>query len=150
MFEPSRDACDGDGGLEVLFEFVEARSEPSELLEVSEGAFDAVALAVEGAIEAALDGAMRARWDNGGDAALVQMREDRVGVIALVGDHGLGPTVAEQRDGLSAVIGLAAGQHEAERQAEGVGKQVDLGCQTSSTPPQSALLSPFFRAVAAC
>jgi hypothetical protein len=27
---------------------------------------------------------------------------------------------------------------------------VDLGRQTSSTPPQSALLSPFFRAVAAC
>ena len=78
------------------------------------------------------------------------MVEDGVGVVALVGEHGLGAMIAEQRDGLGAVISLAAGQHEAERQSKRIGEQVDPGRQTSSTPPQSALRSPFFRAAAAC
>ena len=78
------------------------------------------------------------------------MVEDGVGVVALVGEHGLRAAIAEQRDGLGAVIGLAAGQHEAERQPQRIGEQVDLGRQTSSTPPQSGLRSPFFRAAAAC
>ena len=50
LCEPSPCASDGDGGMEVLFEFVEAGGESSELLEVSEGAFDAVSLAVEDAV----------------------------------------------------------------------------------------------------
>ena len=133
-----------------MFEFVEAGGESAELLEVREGSFDAVALSVEGAVEAALDGAMRTWRDDGGDAALVEMVEDGIGVVALVGEHRLRAAIAEQRDGLGAIVDLAAGQYEAERQPECVGEQVDLGRQTSSTPPQSALRSPLFRAAAAC
>jgi hypothetical protein len=51
--------------MEVLSEFVEACGEASELFEVSEGAFDSVALAIESAIEAALD----FRMDRGGMTA---------------------------------------------------------------------------------
>ena len=40
---------------------------------------------------------------------------------------------------------MATRQEEAERQTEFVGKQVDLGRQTSSTPSQSGLRSPLFR-----
>ena len=58
LSEPSPGTGDGDSGLEVLFEFVEAGGQAAELLEMGEGAFDAVALAVEDAVEAALDGAM--------------------------------------------------------------------------------------------
>jgi hypothetical protein len=136
--------------VEVLFEFVESCGESSELLEVSEGAFDAVSQSIEGAVEAALDDAMGPWRDDGGDAALAEMVEDGVGVVASVGEHGLRATLAKQVDGLGAVVGLAARQHEAERQPKRIGKQVDLGRQTSSTPPQSALRSPFFRAAAAC
>jgi hypothetical protein len=150
LSEPSPCASDGDSGLEVLFEFVEAGGEAAELLEMGEGAFDAVALTVEGAVEAALDLADRTRRDDGGDAAFAEMIEDGVGVVALVGEHGLGAVIAEQRDRLGAVIDLAAGQPEAERPSKRIGEQVDLGRQTSSTPPQSGLRSPFFRAAAAC
>jgi hypothetical protein len=38
---------------------------------------------------------------------------------------------------------MATRQEEAERQTEFVGKQVDLGRQTYSTPPRSGLRSPF-------
>jgi hypothetical protein len=150
LSKPSPGTGDGDGGVEVVFEFIEARGEAAELLEVGEGAFDAVALPIEGTVEAALDFADGSGRDDGGDAALAEMVEDEVGVVALVGEHRPWAAIAEQHDGLGAVIGLAAGQHEAERQPEGIGKQVDLGRQTSSTPPQSALRSPFFRADAAC
>jgi len=133
-----------------LFEFVEARGEAAELLEMGEGAFDAVALSVEGAVEAALELTHGSRRDDGNDAAFVEMVEDGVGVVALVGEHRLRATVSEQRDGLGAVVGLAAAQHKAERQPERIGEQMDLGRQTSSTPPQSGIRSPFFRAAAAC
>ena len=56
------------------------------------------------------------------------MAEDRVGIVALVREYGLGRTLAQQRDGLSAVIGLASCEDEAERQAKFIGEQVDLGC----------------------
>jgi hypothetical protein len=56
------------------------------------------------------------------------MAEDRVGIVALVREYGLGRTFAQQSDGLSAVVGLASGQEEAERQAKFIGEQVDLGC----------------------
>jgi hypothetical protein len=150
LSKPSRDTSDGDGSVEVLLEFIEAGCESAELFEVGEGSFDAVALAVKRPVEAALHLAHGARWDDGLDAMLGEMVQDRVGIVALVGEHGLGTTPAKQSDGLGTVVGLAAGQYEVEWQAKLIGEQVDLGRQTSSTPPQSGLRSPFFRAVAAC
>jgi hypothetical protein len=117
---------------------------------VSEGPFYAVALAMEGAVEVALDLAHGTRRNDGLDAAFAEMAEDRVSIVALVGEHRFGPVVSEQRDGLRAIVGLTASQHEAEGQAKRIGEQMDLGRQTTSTPPQSGLRSPFFRAVAAC
>ncbi len=136
--------------MEVLFEFVEACGESSELFEVSEGSFDAVALAIERAVEGALDLACCAWRNDRLDATFGEMAEDRVGIVALVSQHSLGLALAEQRESLGAIVGLTAGQHEAEGQTKLVGDQMDLGRQTSSTPPQSGLRSPFFRAVAAC
>ena len=111
-----------------MFEFVEAGGPSPELFEVSEGAFDAVALAIEGSVEVALNFAHRTRRDNGTDAAFGEMAEDRVGIVALVREYGLGRMFAQQRDGLSAVVGLASRQDEAKRQAKFIGEQVDLGC----------------------
>jgi hypothetical protein len=39
---------------------------------------------------------------------------------------------------------------EAQRQAQFVGQQVDLGRQTTSGTPQSLVCAPFLRPVAAC
>ncbi len=94
--------------------------------EVREGSFNPVALFVKGLVEAPLHLAHASGRDYGLDFALGQMGEDGIGVVALVGDDGLGPEVAEQRDSLGAVVGLAAGQNEAERKAQGIGEQVNL------------------------
>jgi hypothetical protein len=136
--------------LEVLFQFVEACGESSDLFEVRGGSLDAVWLAIQSFVEGSLYQAHAAGRDDGLDAAPGQIIEDRVGVVAFAGDHGFRLPLAQQNEGLGAVMRLATGEVEAGRQAQIVGQQVDLGRQTSSTPPQSGVRSPFFRAEAAC
>lgn len=136
--------------MEILLEFIEPSRESAELFEVREGSFYAVSLAIEVAVEVALDLAHGTRRNDGLDVPFGEMAEDGVGIVALVSEYGFGLAVAEQRDGLGAIVGLAASQHEAKGKAKRIGEQMDLGRQTSSTPPQSGLRSPFFRAVAAC
>jgi hypothetical protein len=113
--------------LEVLFELVESCGKAPKLLEVREGPFDAVALAIECAVEVALNLAHGSGWDNGLDATFAEMVQDRVRIIALVGEHCFWPAVSKERDGLRAIMGLTSCQHEAERQAKSVGEQMDLG-----------------------
>lgn len=73
-----------------------------------------------------------------------------VRVVAFVGQHGLGLVLAQQSDGLRAVVDLSAGDEEVDRQTILVGEQMDLGRQTSSGTPQSLVRAPFLRPVAAC
>ncbi len=136
--------------MEVLFEFVESCAESSELFEVGEGSFDAVACAIERPVELTL-GQPPPGWRNDClDASACEVLEDVVHVIALVGEHGAGRQIGEKGKRLCAIIALSAGEQEAEGTAQRIRKQVDLGRQTSSAAPQSGLRSPFFRAVAAC
>lgn len=84
--------------MEVLVEFIEACCQAAELFEVCEGSFDAVALAIEGAVEAALHFSHRAGRDDGADVVFSKMVQDGIGVVALVCEHGFGPPLAEQRE----------------------------------------------------
>jgi hypothetical protein len=76
--------------------------------------------------------------------------DDGVCVVTLVGQHGLGTALAQQRDGLRAVVDLSTCNQKVQRLAQFVGQQMDLGRQTSSGTPQSLVRAPFFRPVAAC
>ena len=78
------------------------------------------------------------------------MLDDGVRIVALVGEHGLGLVLAQQRDGLGAVIDLAARDQKVQGQAELIAEQMNLGRQTSSGTPQSLVRAPFLRPVAAC
>lgn len=111
---------------------------------MGEGSFDTVALAVERAVEASLDFAHGSWWDDSSDTTFRQMVQDRVGVVTFVGEHCPWPEIAKQYDGLCAVACLASGQHEATWHPKLIGEQMDLGRQTSSTPPQSGIPSLFF------
>jgi len=135
--------------VEVLFEFVEAGAESSELFEVSEGALDAVARAVEGLVELTLIQPPPRCWDDGLDAMVGEIVQDVVHVIALVGQNRARLEPGEQRQSLCAVVAFPAGEQESHRAAQCIGQQVDLGRQTSSASPQS-LVAPFLRPVAAC
>ncbi len=75
---------------------------------------------------------------------------DGVGIVALVGQHCLSLVLAQQFDGLGAVIHLAARDQKIQRQAQFIGEEMNLGRQTSSGTPQSLVCAPFLRPVAAC
>ena len=78
------------------------------------------------------------------------MLYDGVGIVAFVGQYGLCLVLTQQRDGLCAVIHLAAGDKKVQGQAQFIGEQMNLGRQTSSGTPQSLVRAPFLRPVAAC
>ena len=90
------------------------------------------------------------------NAASSQVGADAAGAVALVGDDVVGPgagparTGARDVDGVQdvfeagAVVGVAAGQDEAEGPAPSVAGEVDLGAQSAagSTDPRRRLWAP--------
>jgi hypothetical protein len=60
---------------------------------VGEGSFDAVALFVEGFVEAALHDTVAAWWDDDFGSAPAQVLEDGFGVIASICDQCFRPAI---------------------------------------------------------
>ena len=77
------------------------------------------------------------------------MVEDGVAVIGFVGDEVAGGEAGDERQGIGGVIGLAAGEDEADRPAEAVDGDMPLAGQSSSGTPQSLVFDPPFWPVAA-
>src|SRR6516162_1051033 len=86
----------------------------------------------------------------GGDfrrrAAIAQVLADRIAVIALVGEHGAGITVALLHQ---LVIGgdimcLALAQHRADGKPRGVAAEVDLGGEAAARAAERLVLNPPF------
>ena len=92
--------------------------------------------------------------DDGADAAAARRLSVRLGVVALVAEHGPGRDVGadvEQDREIAAVAGLAAGEVEGQRQAVEVGLQVDLGGKPATRAAEGlALLPPFAPAAETC
>ena len=142
--------CESDKGFEVLFEFFLACGESAEVFESGEAAFDAIALSIEFFIVSSLLFSVGLGGHDGDRSHGFDMVEDSLAVIAFVGKHPLCLTLAKQFDGLGAVVDLAPGHEEVNRQAQFIGEQMDLRRQTSSGAPQSLVRAPFLRPVAAC
>ena len=86
------------------------------------------------AVDDGLNLAVALGRDDGGDAALLQVSEDGVGVVALVAhEHlGLGSRLGHDRRVSLDVGDLAAGQDHRDRQAQAVGPQMDLGREATA------------------
>ena len=95
--------------------------------------------------------AIALRWD---DHLLSRGRErldhPLVGVEGFVGDQRVGLHVGQQLVGADQIVGLAAGQMEADRIAEGIDQGVDLGAQSAARAPDRLVLAGFFWAPALC
>ena len=72
-----------------------------------------------------------------------------MGVVGLVGDNVGGGEARDQRQGMVGIIGLTAGENEAQRPSEPVDGDMPLAGQSSSGTPQSLILDPPFWPVAA-
>lgn len=143
-------ASEGDEGFEAGFGFFVSRGESAKTLEFAEAALDPVALFVEIFVVLALYLAVPFGWNHGFCSHGFNVLNDGVGIVALVGKHGLSLVLAQQLDGLGAVIHLAARDEKVQGKAQFIGEQMNLGRQTSSGTPQSLVFAPFLRPVAAC
>jgi hypothetical protein len=120
------------------------------VLESGEASFDAVALSIELFIVSSLLFSVGLGGHDSNRSDGFDVVQDGLAVIALVGQHPFRLSLAEQSDGLGAVVDLATSYEEVDRHPQFVGQQVDLRRQTSSGTPQSLVLAPFLRPVAAC
>ena len=148
--EPEQYANERHGSNESIGELVVARRDGPVLLEFAEEALDEVALAIEGKIGFAGLAAIGFRRDDGRDAALSERRDQRVGVIALVGEECVRLDLIEQRHRLCDVVRLPRRQRQRHGVAERIDDGVNLGRQPAAGTADGLVLAIFFWAPALC
>jgi hypothetical protein len=120
------------------------------VFELAEEALDQVALAVEPLGEARLPFAVGFCGNVGRGALLLDQRAEAISVISLVGQHDrAGAEMIEQLVGDLAVMRLAGGQAEPDREALRVDDGVDFGREPAARATETVISTPLF-AVAAC
>src|SRR5262245_36043928 len=126
-----------------------AGGDMAKMLQFVEEALDAVAQPIGDLVVGDSDRARSFGWDDRFGMSLSNQFAQGIAVVGLVGNDAPGGDVFEQLRGSGDVMRLAAGENEAQRPALGIGKDMDLGRQSSSRTPQSLVLAPPFP-VAAC
>lgn len=143
QFNPSCDASQCNEGSIGVGAFVVSGSDASELLEVSEGIFDSVAVSVNGLAEGPGDATVCFGRDNGsGPDLLHNILNDGVTVVSLVRQNGQRPRAvveSQQGFGLSAVVNMTASKDKVYGPSSSIGEQVNLGCQSAPRAPQSLI-----------
>ncbi len=104
------------------------------------------------AVDDGLDLAVALGRDDGGDASGLQVGQDEVGVISLVGeqDTRLRAGLVHDRRVALYIADLPAAQRDRDRQAQSVAAEMDLGREATSRAAKTLVLIPFFSAPAAC
>lgn len=110
---------------------------------------DKIALFIEFLVVETLDFAVGFRRDDHCRTHLLNLLDDRIGVIAFIGDERIGTEAIEQRQGLLAIGGLSAGEDETQRPAFAVNRYMDLGGKTALAATECLIELPPF-APAAC
>ena len=100
-------------------------------------------------IKRALHQTMATRRNDRLDAVAVQMFEDGVGIVGLVGTEPVWMNALQQRDRFGAVAGLTAGKPKSGQAAQPVDQGVNLGAQSAAGSPER-LVAVFLGAPAAC
>jgi hypothetical protein len=115
-------------------------------LEVAEHPLDAVALTVKLLAVADRLGAVRFRWDDGANAALLEVVADRIGIIGLVGDEGAWRLLRQidQRVVAFAVRRFAGREVEGDRPASGITETVNFTGEPAPRAAKSSLMNPPF------
>src|SRR5271166_4474123 len=147
---PEEYANQCEGGKESVCELIVAGGESAVLLELVEEALDEIALTVEGEIGFARLAAIGFRGDDGRDATLLERLDQRVGVIALIGENGFGLDLVEQRHRLCDIGRLARRERQRHGVAERIDDGVDLGRQSATGSADGLIFAFFFLAPALC
>lgn len=160
--QPEQDAGDGEQGMVGTLQFVVAGGDGAVLLEAIDGARDAVAVSVGGAVKphtlSRLGGAAR---DDRPDAAATQVRADGTPGVALIADDPIRPLAGasasrsrdrpllQQRRHLWRFVALPCGEDGGHRFARPLRAEVDFGREAAPGAAEGLIAAPFF-APAAC
>lgn len=123
-------------------ELVVASGNATELLDAVEEVLDEISGAMQMLVQRALYAQIGTAWDGGLHGMLLQMRNDVVGIVSLVGRYACGLQLAVQRQGLRTVSCLAASQSKSREYAQPIDRCVNLGTQPTRGRPRAC--SPFF------
>lgn len=137
-------------GEEIAGGFLVARCDTSELLDILKEPFDQIALPIEGEIALTLDFAVRLGRDDRLDLARFEARDVAVGVIAFVGEEGVGPHLGGECFGLVDVVNLSAGEAQRQRIAQSIDDDMNFRSQAAARTAYGLIETPFFRAPALC
>ena len=116
---------------------------------MADGSLDLVAFLVDFGIEGAASLHAGALRDDRDGTDRLDVVEDNVGVIGPVGDDVAGLQAGDEGEGVGGVMGLAAGEEEAQGPAESVDGDMPFAGQSTSGTPQSLVFDPPFWPVAA-
>lgn len=145
MLDPEACGSQSESGEEVSCEFVVARGDAPEVLELVEEAFDEVALAVDFEVDRAAEPDIALAWDVGGAACGLDEFDDAAREVSSIGED-----IAAQAEPLEQgrrgrlVGGLARRQHQAHRQAVAIDDGMDLGAQSAARSSDGVIRTPFF------
>lgn len=134
---------------ERVGEFVVTRGDASEMLDPCKEALDQIASAVEMLIEFARSEAIGSGWNHRFGANRFDRGHEMVGVVALVGHHGLTRQILDQRRGTVDVGDLPGRKDDAQRIAQCIDGNVQFGRQ-SAARAADFLTARFFWAPAEC
>jgi hypothetical protein len=138
--QPKDDGCgDADGGHEGVGAAVIAGVDAAPVLELAEHVLDLVTLAVECCVVRDGHLSVGLGWDAGGDAALGQCVAEPVGIVAPVGQQGLGlgERIDHQRSAL-VIAHLPFAQQHDQRTTLAIADSMELGVQAALGPPDTS------------
>lgn len=129
-------------------EFIVSGCDPSEMFDLVEEAFDQITVFIEGCVEGSPScGNLSSRDDRP-----CARRGDRIhgasAIIAFVGEDMVCAQPSEKPLDLGDVVALAAGQNEANRVAQSVGRYMDLCAQPALGASQRVSFKPIFGSIA--
>lgn len=97
---PNEESDEVQEGHEVVSGFLETRGDTAIMLDLVEKAFDEMAFLVKMPVVDPWVEAVGTRRDDGLHAAFLHDRHERIGIVALIGDHGVGWEFPDQPFGL--------------------------------------------------
>jgi hypothetical protein len=114
------------------------------LLQRAKEALDEIALTIEGEVGLARLLPVGLGRDHRCDIAVFEDLDQRVGVVALVCNEGVGLDPLEKRSGLRNIGGLPRRKRKRDGIAESIDDRMDLGRQTAARAADGLVFAVFF------
>jgi hypothetical protein len=144
---PNEEGNQVQEGHEVVSGFLETRKDAAIMLDLVEKAFDEVAFLVKMPVVDPRVEAIGTGRDDRLHTAFLHDLHERVGIVALIADHGVGRECPDQPFGLPDVGRWSTGEDEDQGVTQGIGDGMNLGAKAAPRTAQGfrlggALLRP--------